>query len=68
MQKKILVYFIDHDVLLNFWANHHDNDLQKDSIGNYNKFEPFRYVGMGRPSTKIGDDYLVFGEGKHACP
>ncbi|KAG2224161.1 hypothetical protein INT45_000176 [Circinella minor] len=58
----------DHDVLVNFWANHRDKELQKDTIGNHDKFEPFRYVGMGRPSTKIGDDFLVFGEGKHACP
>ncbi|KAI7858128.1 cytochrome P450 [Circinella umbellata] len=58
----------NHDVLVNFWANHHDEELQRDTIGNYDKFEPFRYVGMGRPSTKVGDDYLVFGEGKHACP
>ncbi|KAI9257383.1 cytochrome P450 [Phascolomyces articulosus] len=57
-----------HDVLVNFWMNHRDTDLQKDTIGNYNKFEPFRYVDMHRPATKIGDDFLVFGEGRHACP
>ncbi|KAG2224162.1 hypothetical protein INT45_000177, partial [Circinella minor] len=56
------------DVLLNAWANQHDSDFQKDSKGNYYEFMPFRYVGIDRPSTKIGDDYLVFGEGKHACP
>ncbi|KAI9470409.1 cytochrome P450 [Zychaea mexicana] len=57
-----------HDVLLNQWMNHHDNELQKDTAGNYDNFEPFRYVDMHCPSTKIGDGYLTFGEGKHACP
>ncbi|KAI9470411.1 cytochrome P450 [Zychaea mexicana] len=56
------------EVLLDVWANHHDSRLQRDNLGNYDKFEPFRHLEIGRSSTKIGDDYLVFGEGKHACP
>ncbi|KAG2219510.1 hypothetical protein INT45_002827, partial [Circinella minor] len=52
----------DGDILINLWYNHHNgnDDLEE--------FKPFRYVDSGYPSTKVGDNYLVFGEGKHACP
>ena len=58
----VIVLLLDGDVLINFWHNHHsgNDDLQE--------FKPFRYVNSGYPSTKVGDNYLVFGEGKHACP
>ncbi|KAI8147549.1 cytochrome P450 [Fennellomyces sp. T-0311] len=56
------------NVLLNVWSNHRDSNLQRDIHGNHDTFEPFRFVNTDRPATKIGDDYLVFGEGKHACP
>ncbi|KAI9249141.1 cytochrome P450 [Phascolomyces articulosus] len=52
----------DGDVLINTWHNHHQGG---DDIGEFN---PFRYVDTGYPATKVGDNYLVFGEGRHACP
>ncbi|KAI9250550.1 cytochrome P450 [Phascolomyces articulosus] len=69
----------DGDVLINFWHNHHnkkegkynDVDSKHIDVNEYDdlaEFKPFRYVNTGYPSTKVGDDYLVFGEGKHACP
>ncbi|KAI9312898.1 cytochrome P450 [Dichotomocladium elegans] len=57
-----------HDVLINSWANHHTKQIQHDAAGHHDQFKPFRFVGLNRQSTKVGDDYLVFGEGKHACP
>ncbi|KAI9257382.1 cytochrome P450 [Phascolomyces articulosus] len=62
------IILLGHDVLLNVWVNHHDSDFQKDSNGNHYKFDPFRHLSASRPASKIGNDYLVFGEGKHACP
>ncbi|KAI8147964.1 cytochrome P450 [Fennellomyces sp. T-0311] len=56
-----------HDVYINAWFNHHDSSYE-DATGDRNEFKPFRFVNAGRPSTKVGDDFLLFGEGKHACP
>lgn len=50
------------------WGNHQDASLQRDAIGDYDQFKPFRFVGLDRPSTKVGDDFLLFGLGSHACP
>ncbi|KAI8342479.1 cytochrome P450 [Chlamydoabsidia padenii] len=52
---------------VNHYANHHDETLQKVS-DNIDMFEPYRYVNQGRNSTKLGEDFILFGMGKHACP
>ncbi|KAJ8660802.1 hypothetical protein O0I10_003445 [Lichtheimia ornata] len=57
-----------HDVLINMWGNHRDAKIQRDTIGDHHDFKPFRFVGLDRQSTKIGDDFLMFGQGRHACP
>ncbi|CDH58659.1 predicted protein [Lichtheimia corymbifera JMRC:FSU:9682] len=57
-----------HEVLLNLWGNHQDASVQRDGLGDYHQFKPFRFVGLDRPSTKIGEDFLIFGLGTHACP
>ncbi|KAJ8660769.1 hypothetical protein O0I10_003412 [Lichtheimia ornata] len=56
------------EVLLNLWGNHQDASVQRDGLGDYHQFKPFRFVGIDRPSTKIGEDFLIFGLGTHACP
>nr|ANH61882.1 CYP5311B1 [Absidia caerulea] len=55
------------NVFINFYANHHDEKLQKvaDNLG---KFEPYRFVNQDKNSTKVGEDFVFFGMGKHACP
>ncbi|KAI9268108.1 cytochrome P450 [Phascolomyces articulosus] len=61
----------DGDVLINSWYNQQSNSwdaMKKDKNEDRTKFTPLRYVNSGYPSTKVSDDYLVFGEGKHACP
>lgn len=56
-------------VLINTWYNHTADDIQHDNSGGFSDFQPFRYANLqDRQSTKIGDDYLIFGLGKHACP
>ncbi|KAI9250130.1 cytochrome P450 [Phascolomyces articulosus] len=55
-------------VLFNLWINHQDSILQKDTIGSYEKFEPFRHLETSQSVTKTGDDFLLFGLGKHVCP
>jgi cytochrome P450 len=35
---------------------------------NLTTFEPFRFVNQDKNSTKVGEDYVFFGMGKHACP
>ena len=57
------------DVLINAWYNQQSNSWDElSTVGDRSEFKPYRYVKSGYPSTKVGDDYLVFGEGKHACP
>ncbi|KAI9250131.1 cytochrome P450 [Phascolomyces articulosus] len=56
------------DVLLNSWINHQDSKLQRDNIGNYEKFEPFRHLETNHRVTRTGDDFMLFGVGKHVCP
>ena len=59
------------DVLINAWYNQQSNDweeMKADKSEDRAEFRPLRYVDTGYPSTKVSDDYLVFGEGKHACP
>ncbi|KAI9490971.1 cytochrome P450 [Zychaea mexicana] len=57
------------DVYINYWYNHRDSNYNKASTGiDLAEFQPWRFVNTGRPSTKVSDDFLLFGEGKHACP
>ncbi|KAG2219260.1 hypothetical protein INT45_000036, partial [Circinella minor] len=58
------------DVLINAWYNQQYDGWDEYKIADEDRseFKPYRYLNSGRPSTKVGDDYLVFGEGKHACP
>ncbi|RIB17338.1 cytochrome P450 [Gigaspora rosea] len=32
------------------------------------KFDGFQYVGKDSPATKLGEEYIPFGRGRHACP
>ncbi|KAI9248824.1 cytochrome P450 [Phascolomyces articulosus] len=56
------------NILLNGWINHRDDELQKDNLGNYDTFEPFRHIGTNHTVTKTGNDFLLFGVGRHVCP
>ncbi|KAI9311800.1 cytochrome P450 [Dichotomocladium elegans] len=56
------------DVILNIWYNQRTAAVQPDKHDDYSVYKPFRYVDANRPASKVGDDYLLFGEGKHACP
>lgn len=56
------------DIIINQWYNHRSAEIQKDKESDHNSFQPFRYVGLDRQSTKIGEDFLMFGMGAHACP
>ncbi|KAI8140540.1 cytochrome P450 [Fennellomyces sp. T-0311] len=60
----------DGDVLINIYYNHRSESWSGTSTG-YGRaeFKPFRFVGTGKRSTSVGDDdYLPFGQGRHACP
>lgn len=54
-------------VYINTYANHIDPTVQK-TIDDLKEYKPFRFINTGKNSTKIGDDFLTFGMGKHACP
>ncbi|ORX60472.1 cytochrome P450 [Hesseltinella vesiculosa] len=52
---------------INVYSNHNDPSLQL-AIDDLNEFKPLRFAGQETNATKIGDSYLFFGMGKHACP
>nr|ATF27934.1 steroid 11 beta hydroxylase [Absidia caerulea] len=52
---------------VNAYSNHRDGTIQK-VTDNLKSFEPYRFVNQDRNSTKIGEDFIFFGMGKHACP
>ncbi|KAI7851355.1 cytochrome P450 [Circinella umbellata] len=52
----------DGDVLINVW---HAHNMGEDDL---TQFKPFRFVNSRYPATKVSDQFLVFGEGKHSCP
>ncbi|KAG2223854.1 hypothetical protein INT45_012727, partial [Circinella minor] len=59
----------DQDVYINYWYNHRDSSYKGATADvELTEFKPYRFVDTGRPSTKVSDDFLLFGEGKHACP
>ncbi|CAG8495855.1 8072_t:CDS:10 [Cetraspora pellucida] len=41
------------------------NIHETDQIGS--TFNGFRYVGKNSPATRLGDDFVPFGRGRHAC-
>ncbi|CAO3627500.1 unnamed protein product [Cunninghamella blakesleeana] len=51
----------------NVYANHNDPQIQK-TMEDLTEFKPLRFVGAEKNTAKIGEDYLFFGLGKHACP
>ncbi|KAI9019971.1 cytochrome P450 [Phycomyces nitens] len=55
------------DVLIDLWKNHRDSEIQH-GMEDPCEFKPFRFVNADKQSTKVGEDYLVFGMGRHACP
>ncbi|CDH58715.1 predicted protein [Lichtheimia corymbifera JMRC:FSU:9682] len=56
------------DVIINAYTNHTNPEIQCDGVGDYHEFKPFRFVEKGRQATRVGDDFLFFGQGQHACP
>ncbi|KAI7853439.1 hypothetical protein BDC45DRAFT_570212 [Circinella umbellata] len=48
--------------------SYHDSKVQKDTLENYDKFEPFRHLETQLTTTKTGEDSMLFGIGKHVCP
>lgn len=69
-QRRWLTIYLNlgEDVIINTWYNHRNNSIQKIQGDDYTNYNPFRFVGSDRQAARIGDDFLVFGEGKHACP
>ncbi|CAO3609079.1 unnamed protein product [Cunninghamella blakesleeana] len=53
-------------VYINLYHVHQNNKnkLEED----LSEFKAFRHVGQQTPSTKVGENYLLFGMGKNACP
>ncbi|KAI9309161.1 cytochrome P450 [Cunninghamella echinulata] len=51
----------------NIYANHNDPSLQK-VFDDLKEYKPLRFLNAERNSTKIGDDFLFFGLGRHSCP
>ncbi|CAO3627488.1 unnamed protein product [Cunninghamella blakesleeana] len=54
-------------VYINMFSNHYNTDIQK-ALDDIREYSPLRFVDSGKNSTKIGDDFLLFGMGRHACP
>ncbi|OAD78163.1 CYP5311 protein [Phycomyces blakesleeanus NRRL 1555(-)] len=55
------------DVLIDVWTNHRYKK-ETTSVKDADEFRPFRFVNQNKQSTKVGEDYLFFGMGRHACP
>ncbi|KAF7727491.1 hypothetical protein EC973_007469 [Apophysomyces ossiformis] len=56
------------EVYINMWHVHNDKTVQKAANEDLDKFVPYRYIGLDKPASKIGDDFVTFGLGRHACP
>ncbi|KAF9565999.1 hypothetical protein EC968_003936 [Mortierella alpina] len=50
--------------LINMRSAHQGSDQGEE----VSEFRPWRFVGKGKPVTKVGSDFLPFGMGRHACP
>ncbi|KAI8394317.1 cytochrome P450 [Radiomyces spectabilis] len=55
------------EVLINVWQNHKQN-FSKNSNEDYSKYVPMRFLGQDKQATKVSEEYLFFGLGRHACP
>ncbi|CAO3627516.1 unnamed protein product [Cunninghamella blakesleeana] len=55
------------NVYINMFANHTDPSLQK-IFDDLKVYKPYRFVNAEKNAAKIGDDFVFFGMGKHACP
>ncbi|ORX50564.1 cytochrome P450 [Hesseltinella vesiculosa] len=53
------------EVYINFWHLHFHYPSKDEKP--LNEFNPFRHVG-DKSVTKVGEDFVSFGMGKHACP
>ncbi|KAF9355251.1 hypothetical protein BGX26_006826 [Mortierella sp. AD094] len=51
-------------VLVNIRSVHQSEGQGEDPT----EFRPWRFVGKSKPATKVSNDFLIFGMGKHACP
>ncbi|KAF9114520.1 hypothetical protein BGX27_010577 [Mortierella sp. AM989] len=52
-------------VIVNVRSVHQDHNKQgEDPL----EFRPWRFVGKSKSATKVSNDFLTFGMGKHACP
>ncbi|KAI8337992.1 cytochrome P450 [Chlamydoabsidia padenii] len=52
---------------VNPFSNHRDETIQK-VTDDIDTFKPYRFVNQDKNSTKVGEDFIFFGMGKHACP
>lgn len=55
-------------VMVNAWMNHHNESTPKSATVDNWGWDPYRFVGQDTQATKISENYIFFGLGKHACP
>ncbi|ORX60474.1 hypothetical protein DM01DRAFT_231966, partial [Hesseltinella vesiculosa] len=51
------------NVYVNMYWNHNDADMSK-ALEDAQQFKPYRYVNEDKSSTKVSEEFLVFGLGK----
>ncbi|ORY98209.1 cytochrome P450 [Syncephalastrum racemosum] len=54
--------------IINSWMNHTSSGTPASATHGYDSWDPYRFFGKDKQATKISEDYLFFGLGKHACP
>ncbi|CAO3620605.1 unnamed protein product [Cunninghamella echinulata] len=54
-------------VYVSTFTNNNDPEIQN-SLDDLQEYKPLRFLNTGKISTKIGEDFLPFGQGPHACP
>lgn len=54
--------------IINTWMNHVSSGTPASATHDYEGWDPYRFVEKDKQATKISEDYLFFGLGKHACP
>ncbi|KAG2173265.1 hypothetical protein INT43_004639 [Umbelopsis isabellina] len=54
-----------HLVFMNTWDISRDPELQGEDP---EVFNPWRFVESAKQAVRIGNDHIIFGLGKHACP
>ncbi|KAF8964604.1 hypothetical protein BGZ46_000752 [Entomortierella lignicola] len=52
-------------VIVNVRSIHQSHDRQGEDP---TEFRPWRFVGKSKSATKVSNDFLSFGMGRHACP